>query len=69
MDKSRLNGSGYVDNTCYEAVNNIAREEQQRRDDAAANLIKSVKKLIRSSDFEVIGRIGIRDRQTGKEYK
>ena len=69
MDKNRLNASGYVDNTCYDAMNNIAREEQQRRDDAAAKLIKTVKRFIRSRGFEVIGRIGIRDRQTGKEYK
>lgn len=69
MDKNRLNASGYVDNTCYDAINNIAKEEQQRRDDAAAKLIKEVKRIIRGNGFDVIGRIEIRDKQAGKEYR
>lgn len=69
MDKSRLNGSGYIDNTAYQALGNIAREEKQQLDDAANELIKDVKALIRDRGFDVIGRIGIKDRATGKEFK
>lgn len=69
MDKSRLNGSGYIDNTAYQALGNIAREEKQQLDDAASELIKDVKALIRDRGFDVIGRIGIKDRATGKEFK
>lgn len=69
MDKNRLNGSGYIDNTAYQALGNIAREEKQQLDDAANELIKDVKALIRDRGFDVIGRIGIKDRATGKEFK
>lgn len=69
MDKSRLNGSGYVDNTAYNAIENITREERQKRDDAASELIEDVKALIRGRGFDVIGRIGIKDGVTGKEYR
>lgn len=69
MDKNRLNGSGYVDNTAYEAIGNMTREEKQKRDDAANILIRDVKALIRGRGFDVIGRIGIKDKATGKEYK
>ncbi len=54
MDKNRLNGSGYIDNTAYQALGNIAREEKQQLDDAANELIKDVKALIRDRGFDVI---------------
>lgn len=69
MDKNRLNGSGYVDDTAYKAIGNITREQKQRRDDAANELIHDVKSLIRERGFDVIGRIGIKDKMTGKEYR
>ncbi len=69
MDEIRLNGSGYIDNTAYYAICNITREEQKKRDDAASALIKDVKALIRVRGFDVIGRIGIKDGATGKEYR
>jgi hypothetical protein len=69
MDRNRLNASGYIDNTAYEAVGNVAREEKHRRDNAASELIREVKALIRGRGFEVIGRIGIKDKETGREYK
>lgn len=69
MDKNRLNASGYVDNTAYEAIGNMTREEKQKRDDAAAKLIREVKRIIRDNGFDVLGRIEIRDKQTGKEYR
>ncbi len=69
MDRNRLNGSGYIDNTAYNAIGNITREERQKRDDAASALIKDVKALIRGRGFDVIGRIGIKDGMTGKEYR
>lgn len=51
MDKNRLNGSGYVDNTAYEAIGNMTREEKRKRDDAANILIRDVKALIRGARF------------------
>lgn len=69
MDKNRYNASGYIDLTAYSALGNITREEKKKRDDDASALIKEVKALIRSRGFDVIGRIGIKDTVTGKEYK
>ena len=69
MDRDRMNGSGCIDNTAFEAVSHVTREEKLRRDEAAHALIKEAKALIRSKDFDVIGRIAIRGRHTGKEYR
>lgn len=69
MDRDRMNGSGCIDNTAFEAVSHVTHEEKLRRDNAAHEVIKETKALIRGRGFDVIGRIAIRDRHTGKEYR
>lgn len=69
MDKSKMNASGCADPTAYEAMNHITYEEKLKRDEEANHLIKEAKALIRSRGFDVIGRIGIKDKATGKEYR
>lgn len=64
----RKNGSGCKDPTAYDAIKTITAEERilNRR---VKDTIKSVKKLIDLMGFDVIGRIKIRDKKTGKEFR
>lgn len=64
----KKNSSGYSDPTAYLGTKAIIREEneQQRR---VASLIKVLKSIIDEEGFELIARIEIRDRKTGREYR
>lgn len=62
------NDKGYPDPTAGHAIKKVHIEEQ----DAESRfhfMIKAVKFIIRSAGFDLIGRIEVRDRKTGKEYR
>lgn len=62
------NGEGYADPTAYEGLKPIIQEEaeQQKR---VNNLIFVLKYIIRLAGFELLNRIEIRDKKTGRDYK
>lgn len=64
----RKNSEGYSDPTACTAMSNILREEneQQRR---VSSLIKELKIIIDEAGFDLLARIEIRDRKTGREYR
>lgn len=62
----KRNGSGCLDLTAYAAIKNIEGDEDYER---ACSLIKTLKHVCRLSDFEIIGRIVIKDKRTGRIYK
>ena len=64
----RKNAEGYRDPTAFEGMTNILREENeaQRR---VSVLVGAIKSLIDLAGFDLMNRIEIRDRKTGKEYK
>lgn len=64
----RKNAEGYSDPTAGTAMSNILREEneQQRR---VSSLIKELKSIIDEAGFDLLARIEIRDRKTGREYR
>lgn len=64
----RKNAEGYSDPTAGTAMSNILREEneQQRR---VSSLIKELKSIIDDAGFDLLARIEIRDRKTGREYR
>ncbi len=64
----RKNGEGYNDPTAYAALSKIQREEieLQRRVSEVINVLKYV---IDKSGFELMARIEIRDKKTGKEFR
>lgn len=66
------NGEGYSDPTPGAAWSNMRREERQREAERLAtisNLIPIMKQTAELAGFEVIGRITLRDKETGKEYR
>lgn len=71
-DKMYRNSSGYLDKTAGEAWSNIHREERRQESDrmaAISNLIPVMKQTAELAGFEVVGRITLKDKATGKEYR
>lgn len=64
----RRNSEGYSDPTAYEALRNINQEEAERQK-RLASLIYILKANISAAGFELISRIELRDKKTGREYK
>ena len=69
--KPWLNGSGCPDPTAYEALKRIQYEEKQLHnvDDNAHKVVTTIKNILDLSGFELVGRIQIRHKKSGKVYK
>ena len=64
-----FNGSGCPDPTAYEAMKNLTAEVQAERDEQLHQLIHQIRELASSRGFDVLNRIELRDRITGKIYR
>lgn len=64
----RKNAEGYSDPTAGAAMSNILREENERQKRVTA-LIGVLKYIIDAAGFDLIARIEIRDRKSGREYR
>lgn len=60
------NPEGYADSTPYNALRNLQRDNA---DINAMRLIKCILTLLDLNGYTLIGRLNIRDRLTGREYK
>ena len=66
------NQEGYSDPTPGAALSNILREERQRDAERLAmigRLIPVMKQAAELAGYEVVGRITLTDKATGKEYR
>lgn len=66
------NAEGYLDPTVLSAWRNIRKEENRREAERTAvisNLIPIMKQTAELAGFEVVGRIVLKDKCTGKEYR
>ena len=66
------NGEGYYDPTAGTALHNICREEREQESERhiiTSRLISVMKQTAELAGFEVVGRIILRDKDTGKEYR
>ncbi|MBP2632146.1 MAG: hypothetical protein H6Q70_2774 [Firmicutes bacterium] len=64
------NGSGYKDLTAYNAIKNIDKESNHDTiDDILNPLIKGARAMFEAAGFEVVGRIALKNKSTGKEYR
>lgn len=61
-----MNGSNIKDWTAYKAIKSIEEEE---RDAKFKKLLRTIFATCELSDFEVVGRIEIKDHITGKVYR
>lgn len=69
--KPWLNNSGCPDPTAYEALKRIQADERKLKDaDADAHLLVNViKDILDLAGFELIGRIQMKHKKSGKIYK
>lgn len=66
------NSEGYADPTAHGALSNVMRGHWERQEiaDARCNqLIKVLKSTIDLSGFDLVARIEVRDRETGRTYR
>lgn len=68
MNELDRNGSGYKDPTASTVLHAIQKKEQEI-DERAARVIKLTKEMLNFCGFELIERVQIRHKQTGREYK
>ncbi|MCI8351896.1 MAG: hypothetical protein HFJ86_12165 [Oscillospiraceae bacterium] len=66
MDK---NAEGYSDPTAGTALRNIDREQEADRLALISALMPLLKKQADIVGFEIIGRITLKDKETGREYR
>jgi hypothetical protein len=67
----RFNASGCYDPTPYQAIKNIEREEQlnDERGILARKVIKTLQNMAHLAGFDIVGRITLLDKKTGKEWR
>lgn len=63
-----FNDSGCADPTAFHALKPIIKEEHDL-DKRVHNLVNCLKFIVEWAGFEFIGRIQIKDKKTGKEFK
>lgn len=63
-----FNSSGCKDPTAYEAISQVTREEVELNQ-MVHSLINVLKFIIDWAGFELIGRVQIKDKKTGKEFR
>ena len=67
------NAEGYSDPTPGEAMSNIRKEQRQQeaaeRLAVISRLIPVMKQTAELAGFEVVGRITLKDKENGKEYR
>jgi len=64
----KKNGSGCNDPTAFEAIKSVTKYTKNR-DQEVKEAITLVKKMFKKFDMEVINRMYIKDKKTGKRYK
>ena len=68
MPKPWQNSEGYNDPTAYEGMKPVIQEEN-RQQKKVNDLIFVLKFIINLAGFDLINRIEIRDRKSGREYR
>ena len=71
MSGSRIpykNPEGYGDPTAHAAMSTV-QKEQDAADLRVQNFIRAVKTIIDQSGYDLLARIEIRDRATGRDYR
>lgn len=68
MPKLWQNGEGYADSTAYEGLKPVIREETEQQQRVSA-LVRVLKYVIDAAGFDLLNRIELKDRKTGRVYR
>ncbi len=66
-DDLRRNAEGYVDPTAYAALKSIVDDEKTEK--KAAYVVSILKFIIRESGFELLNRIELKDKKSGRTFR
>lgn len=61
-------GEGYADPTAYEGLKPVIREETEQQQRVSA-LVRVLKYVIDAAGFDLLNRIELKDRKTGRVYR
>ena len=64
MDELLRNGSGYKDPTAYKALKTVTEDEK-----TVSKVIKTLQAVAHLAGYEISGRIVLRDKKTGREWR
>lgn len=67
MGRANMNAEGYRDPTAEAAIQNVRKKKQTP--EHVMDVVRMIRDIAWTAGFEVIGRVQLRDRTTGKEYK
>lgn len=66
QNNNYYNAEGYADPTAYHGIRQVEGDNVKGK---AGFLIKVLKFIVWESGFELIGRIQLRDRRSGREFR
>ena len=66
---NRLNAEGYNDPTAEQAIGHIIKEERRKMDQQVSELIHSMRDMAAVKGFEIIGRVTVKHKESGKVFK
>lgn len=67
MSKPWQNAEGYTDRTAYAAVKHMQKEDREQK--RLNELISVLKYIINAAGFDLVNRIELQDRESGKVFK
>lgn len=68
MEKPWKNAEGYSDPTAYAALKSIGQEEAEQQQRVSA-LVRALKYVIDVAGFDLLNRVELKDRKTGRVYR
>lgn len=68
MSNPKKNAEGYADPTAYAALAPVIREESEQQKQVNS-LIYILKYIINLAGFDLLNRIELHDRKTGRDYR
>lgn len=68
VNKPWQNHEGYSDPTAYEGLKPVIREETEQQQRVSA-LVRVLKYVIDAAGFDLLNRIELKDRKTGRVYR
>lgn len=63
------NAEGYLDLTAHDAITNVMNEKRDEADYRHWRLIKTLTNLIDLMGYDLLSRIEVRDRKSGRTYR
>ena len=64
----RMNSEGYSDPTAYEALKPIIKDDEYRQR-RVSDFIDLMRRFANMCGYEIMNRVVLKDKKTGKEYR